>query len=193
MVVSMSLMEITLVVYNYGMYNGFGVSTNPVIPSVRKICSPAGKDISAWTNHVLGEGKLLTVEDKGVSVFPEAVVAVSAFLLQSLKSISLVINLFIIVLNVIVVAVDCVMVLFDFMLVLTDAILKVVDFVVQVDKCFSDSFKGDHQLGFGLNSLLIIGLVPDFFPFVEVIHLMPEVTMRNVAVGFIWVTIVGVT
>ena len=67
-----------------------------------------------------------------------------------------------------------------------------IDFIVQVNKCFSDSFKGDHQLGFGLDSLLIIGLVPDFVPFVEVIHLIPEVTLRNVAVGFIRVTIVVV-
>jgi len=120
MIVSMSLMEVTLVYY--GVY-WFGVSANPVCPSVRKICSSAGKDFSTGTNHVLGEGELLTVEDKGVSVFPEAVVTVSAILLQSLKSISLVINLLVIVVNAIIVAVDRVMVVLDVMLVASDAIL----------------------------------------------------------------------
>lgn len=110
------------------------------------------------------------MEDEEVSVNVEVIFDASAILLQSLKPISLVINLLVIVLNSIIVAVDIVMVVLNVMLVLTDALFKVVDFVVQIDKCFSDGFKRDHKLGFSLDSILILVLGPSFLPFVEVVH-----------------------
>jgi len=57
---------------------------------VREVGSVAGKDSGAGTNHILGEGELLAVENEEVSVFVKFVLVLSAFSAESLNSVLLV-------------------------------------------------------------------------------------------------------
>ena len=157
--------------------------SSPVSPSEWKVSPTAGEDISASSNHIIGKSKLLTIENEGISILPEAIITVSALFLQPLESVPLVINLSIVVIDAVIVAVNVVIVFVDFVVVLVDAVFKVINFVVQIDHSFTSSFKGDHQLCFSLNPLFVLNLVPDWIPFVEVADLVPEVTGGNITIG----------
>lgn len=67
-----------------------------VVGTVEDVCSVwefsagTGKDISACTDEVWGEGELLAVEDKEISVFILGFLGLSAFILESLNSLLLV-------------------------------------------------------------------------------------------------------
>ena len=152
-------------------------------PPPWNLSSAAGEDVSASSNHVFGESKLLAVENKCISILPEACIADSALFLQTLQSVPLVIDLTvvffdapIIIFNAIIVLVNCVVVTFN-------AVFKVVNLVVQFDHRLSESFKRNHQLCFGLDSFFVFNLVPDWVPLVEVADLIPEVTCWNITVG----------
>lgn len=129
---------------SWSNWSNIGGSSSPVSPSKWKVSSTAGEDVSAGSNHVFGEGELLAIENQCVSVFPEAIIAVSALFLQSLESVPLVINLLVVVFDTIIIAVNVLVVVMNGVVILVDAVFKMVNFVVQIDKCLSDSFKGYH-------------------------------------------------
>ena len=168
-------------------WSNIGGLLSPVSPSVWKVGTSAGKDFSASSDHVFGEGELLAIENQCISVLPEACVAISALFLQPLESVPLVINLSIVVIDAVIIAVNVIVVVMNVVVILVDAVFKVVNFVVQIDHGLSDSFKGNHKLCFGLNPLLILNLVPDWIPFVEVADLVPEVTVRYITVDLIMI------
>jgi hypothetical protein len=58
--------------------------------SVWEFSSGTGKDISACTDEVWGEGELLAVEDKEISFFISGCLGLSALSLESLDSLLLV-------------------------------------------------------------------------------------------------------
>ena len=60
------------------------------VSSVWEFSSGTGKDISACTDEVWGEGELLAVEDKDISVFISSFLGLSALSLESLDSLLLV-------------------------------------------------------------------------------------------------------
>jgi hypothetical protein len=66
------------------------VATNEDVSSVWEFSSGTGKDISACTDEVWGEGELLAVEDKDISVFISSFLGLSALSLESLDSLLLV-------------------------------------------------------------------------------------------------------
>ena len=195
MSVSMAMAVVTMVItlwcrcmINWGWsWSNIGDLSSPVSPSVWKVGSSAGEDISASSDHVFGEGKLLAIENQCISVLPEAIVAISALFLQSFESVPLVINLSVVVIDAIIIAVDVIVVVMNVIVILVDAVFNVVNFVVQIDHGLSDSFKGNHKLCFGLDPLLILNLVPDWVPFVEVTDLVPEVTLRYFTVDLVMI------
>ena len=91
-------------------------------PSPWNLSISASQDVGACSDHVFGPGELLAVEHKGFSIFPEAGIAVSALLLQSLESISLVINLLVIVGDCFVVVVDAIDISVDVMVVIINTV-----------------------------------------------------------------------
>ena len=138
---------------------------------------------------MLSETKLLAVEYKGISVLPKTSIAVSTLFLQSFEPVSLIIDLFIVVIDISVVSPYIVVVTFDITIVVVNIVLKTVNLVIEIDKRFSDCFKGDHHLSLSSDSLFILILIPDFIPFVEIGNLMPEVTLwdRTVVLVSVWV------
>ena len=78
----------------------------PVLPPVLKASAAAREDVCTCTNHVLGEGKLLAVEDEEISVRLESVLGPSAFLLQSSDLVLLVFDEFSVLLDILVVIID---------------------------------------------------------------------------------------
>ena len=151
------------------------------VSSVGEVGVSAGEDVGACSNHILGEGELLAVEDEEVSVVVEVFLAVSAISLQSLDSAFLIGDLVVVVRDSVVVVGDSVVVLRDVAVVVGDAAVEVIDVVVEVDKVFSEGFEGDHELGFLLESVLVRVLIPDLVPFIEVVDLMPEVAGWDVS------------
>lgn len=134
-IVSVS-MEVTLWYSLYRLLHILSRScmvTSPEVPSVRQFCCVAGEDISATADHFMGVGVLHAVEDKGVSILLKSVLAISALFLQSLDSISLIVNFDVVLLNIADVMVNIFVVLIDIVNVIVDTILKVVEFVVQVN------------------------------------------------------------
>jgi len=114
-------------------WGDIGGTSNPVSPSVWKVGLTAGEDISASSNHVFGKCELLAIENKCLSVLPEAVIAVSALFLQSLESVPLVIDLSVIIINALIIAIDVLIVIMNVVVILIDAVFKVIDFVVQIN------------------------------------------------------------
>ena len=98
------------------------VSVSANHPPEWKISSSAGEDVSASSNHVFGESKLLTVENKCISILPEACIADPALFLQSLQSVSLVIDLT-------VVFFDAPIIIFDAIIVLVNSVVVTVNAV----------------------------------------------------------------
>merc|ERR1711920_524520 len=92
--------------------------------SVGKVGSRTGKDISACTNHVCGEGELLAVKDEEVSVIVEFFLASSALSLESLDSVLLVRDLRIVFVDSMVVVVNAMVVLIDTIVVVGDAVIE---------------------------------------------------------------------
>jgi hypothetical protein len=93
--------------------------------------------------------------------------------------------------DAIIVVVDSIVVVMDFISVVGDAVVEVIDVVVKIDKVFSESFESYHKFSFFMESLFVLGLIPDCVPFIEVINLMPEVSSWDVSVLVIfWVMIV---
>ena len=105
----------------------FNVSNDP---SEWNLSSSAGQDIGTGTNHVFSPGELLAVEDEGISVFSEASFAGSALFLQSLETISLVINLFVVGIDGPVVILDATIISINITIIVFNAVLKVVDIVI---------------------------------------------------------------
>ena len=165
------------------LWSNVSGTTNPLCPSPWKVSSSASEDVSASSNHVLGPGELLAVENKSISVFPEAGVTVSALFLQSLESVPLVIDLLVVFLDAPIIIFNVIIVVMNSVVVVVDAIFEVIDLVVQIDKGLSDSFKGNHEFCFGLDSFFVFNLVPDWVPLVEVTDLIPEVTGWNISIG----------
>ena len=157
-------------------------SSSPVVPPVAKLGSGASEDVGAGSNHVVGPGELLAVENQGVPVLGEAVLAVSALLLQSLDPVFLVFNFLVVVVDFIVVPADFVVIVFNVIDVLVNVVFQSVDVVVEVDQSLSQGFEGNHHFSFGLHSLLVLALLPDWLPLVEVVNVVPEVSGWNVSV-----------
>ena len=121
-----------------------GSACSPVGPPVWEISSAASEDVSASSNHVFGESKLLAVENKCISILPEAFVAVSALFLQSLESVPLIIDLTVVFIDAPIIIFDIVVILMNLIVVTVNAVFKVVNLVVQLDKRLSGSFKRYH-------------------------------------------------
>ena len=164
------------------LWSNVSGTTNPVCPSVWKVSSSASEDVSASSNHVFGESKLLAVENKCISILPEAFIAVSALFLQSLESVPLIIDLTVVFIDAPIIIFNSIIVVVNSVVVVVDAIFEVIDLVVQIDKGLSDSFKGNHEFCFGLDSFFVFNLVPDWVPLVEVTDLIPEVTGWNITI-----------
>jgi len=113
-------------------------------PPPWNLSSAAGEDVSASSNHVFGESKLLAVENKCISILPEAFVAVSALFLQSLESVPLIIDLTVVFIDAPIIIFDIVVILMNLIVVTVNAVFKVVNLVVQLDKRLSGSFKRYH-------------------------------------------------
>ena len=147
-------------------------------------CVSAGQDISAGTDHVWGEGELLAVEDEEFSVLSQGLVALSAAILEVMNSVLLVMDLVVVLTDAdpVVVVVDLVVVLGDAFVVGRDAVFEVVNVVVKFDKCISHGFERDHQRSLRFESLLVVWLLPDLMPLIEVVDLTPEVTGWDVTV-----------
>ena len=56
--------------------------------------------------------------------------------------------------------------------------------MVKVYECLSHGFKSDHKVSLLLESPLVFALIPDFFPLVEVMNLVFEITSWNISVDF---------
>ena len=163
------------------------------ISSVSEVGVTAGENIGASSYEVLGEGELLAVENEDGSVVVSGFLGSSAISLESGDSAFLIGDLFVVVRDQAVVVVDSLIVLRDVAVVLGDAAVEVIDVVVEFDKVFSEGLKGYHKLGFLLESPLVLLLIPDLFPFIEVVDLMPEVAGWNISVvGVLWVLVVVV-
>ena len=161
---------------------------SPHFPLVWKLSSSAGEDVSACSDHVFGPGKLLAVENKCISILAKACFARSALLLQSLESVPLVINLLVIVVNTTVILSNAVVVLINVVVIVINTVFKMIDLIVQIDECLSDSFKGNHQLCLGLDSLFVVVLVPGWVPLVVGANLIPEVSGWNITIGLRCIT-----
>ena len=98
------------------------VSVEETLHSVWEFSSRTGEDIGTSTDHVCCKGELLAVENECISVFSEASLAVSALFLQSLDSVSLVIDLVVVIIDAIVVSADFVGVVINIFLVLVNVI-----------------------------------------------------------------------
>jgi len=159
---------------------------------VVEFSSSAGQDVSASTNHVLSESKLLAVKDEEVSVFVKAALASSALLLEPSNSMLLVRDLMVIVGDLLIVLLDSVVVIINAVIVVVDAAVKIIDVVVEVDEVLSQGFKGNHEFGFLLKSPLVLLLTPDLFPLVEVVNLVIEVASGNITmvIRFVMVFVV---
>ena len=160
-----------------------------MVPSVREFGSRAGEDVGAGTNHVASKGELLAVEHEGVSVFEKTGLTVSALFLQSLDSVSLVIDFVVVFIDTVVVSTDVIVIVFNIVCVLVNVVLKSIDVVVEVDEGLSDGFESDHKLSLSLDSFFVFSLLPDWFPFVEVVNLVPEITHGDISVNLIWVVL----
>ena len=96
---------------------------------------------------------------------------------------------------------DSIIVVMDFISVVGDAVIEVIDVVVKVDKVLPECFEGYHKFSFLLESPLVLLLIPDLFPLIEVINLVPEVAswdisvfvvVRVYVVGWLWVVVIRV-
>ena len=145
---------------------------------VREISVAACQDVSASSDHVFCESKLLAVEDEELSVFVNVSFTLFAFVLQATNTILLVMDLVVVDADAhpVVVVMDAVMVLGDAVVVGRDAVFEVVDHVVEVDKSISHGLESDHKCSLLLESCFVVWLLPDLFPFVELVDLVPEVT-----------------
>ena len=97
------------------------VLAGPVVPSVGEVSAGASENISACTNHVGGEGKLLAVKDEDSSVVVASRLGGSALSLEVLDSVLLIRDLAIIVMDLTIVVIDAVVVLRDAAVVVADA------------------------------------------------------------------------
>ena len=165
------------------------VSAEETLHSVREFSSRAGEDIGASTDHVACKGELLAVKNECISVLSEASLAVSALFLQSLDSVSLVIDFVVVFIDTVVVSTDVIVIVFNIVCVLVNVVLESINVVVKVDEGLSDGFESDHKLSLSLDSFFVFSLLPDWFPFVEVVNLVPEITHGDISVNFIWVVL----
>ena len=165
------------------------VSAEETLHSVREFSSRAGEDIGTSTDHVACKGELLAVKNECISVLSEASLAVSALFLQSLDSVSLVIDFVVVLIDTVVVSTDVIVIVFNIVCVLVNVVLESINVVVKVDEGLSDGFKSDHKFSLSLDSFFVFSLLPDWFPFVEVVNLVPEITHWDISVNFIWVVL----
>lgn len=165
------------------------VSAEETLHSVWEFSSRTGEDIGTSTDHVACKGELLAVENECISVLSEASLAVSALFLQSLDSVSLVIDFVVVFIDTVVVSTDVIVIVFNIVCVLVNVVLKSIDVVVEVDEGLSDGFESDHKLSLSLDSFFVFSLLPDWFPFVEVVNLVPEITHGDISVNLIWVVL----
>ena len=151
------------------------VVTSEDVGFVAKSGVSAGEDISARADHVWGESKLLAVEDEDSSVFGEGVFNILGSLFEVSDSL-LPIAAHICVLVALMFAFgDHIVVLGDAFLAVFDAVFVDIDFVIDIDKSLSEGLKSDHELCFSVESLLVLVLIIDLLPSVEVVDLVPEV------------------
>ena len=165
------------------------VSAEETLYSVWEFSSRTGEDIGTSTDHVACKGELLAVKNECISVLSEASLAVSALFLQSLDSVSLVIDFVVVLIDTVVVSTDVIVIVFNIVCVLVNVVLESIDVVVKVDEGLSDGFKSDHKFSLSLDSFFVFSLLPDWFPFVEVVNLVPEITHWDISVNFIWVVL----
>lgn len=67
--------------------------------------------------------------------------------------------------------------------------------MIELDEIFSECLKGYHEASFLLKSPLVLLLIPDLFPFVEIVDLVVKVAtwnMSDMVVIFVFVVVVVV-
>ena len=95
--------------------------------------------------------------------------------MQVFDSALLVFDFVVILLNVVVIIADVAEVSLDVSVVLLNQVLEAVDIVVEVHKGLSCCLEGNHHFSLGLDTLLVLILVPNFFPHIKVVDVVPEV------------------
>ena len=164
----------------------------PVVPSVVQLSAMASEDVGACTDHVWSEGELLAVEDEHVTVVVEVVLAPSTLFLESLYSVELLGDFILVLVDFTIVLVDFAVVVVAVVVVLADAVVQLVDVHVEHDEGFPECLESNHKLGFRVQPFLILALVSDGVPWVEIIDLLPVVSIRNVSVIVVIVLIDGI-
>jgi len=134
-VVVVAVMMVVMVVHGHVLVDVVIIEANEGVSSVVEFCVAAGQDVSAGTDHVWGEGKLLAMEDEELSVDGELFFAFSAEILELTNSVLLFMDLVIVLAdaNPVVVVVNAVVVIGDAVVVGRDAVFEVIDVVVNID------------------------------------------------------------
>lgn len=159
------------------------------VSSVAESGITAGEDVSADTDHVICEGELLAVEHEEVLVLVEAGLGVSASPLEVARSISLSVDFVIHAIDPVCVDKYGFVICLDVMVVVVDAVFDVFDVTSQVEEGLLHGFEGDQDLGFGVEPCLVLLLVPDGLPFIELVDSVPEVAAGNVEV-MVWIVVI---
>ena len=105
--------------------------TSPEVPSVRKLGSGACENSSAGSYHVCGEGELLTEKDEDSSVLLEGGLCGSAFPLEPLNLVGLIVDDLCVPVDGVVVMVDAVCIVIDAVYIIVDAVLDPVNVLVK--------------------------------------------------------------
>ena len=79
----------------------------------------------------------------------------------------------------IVIIADVVVISFYVPMVFLDQVFQSVNVVVEIHQGLSCCFKGDHHFSLGLHTLFVLILVPNFFPNIEIIDVIPEIASWN--------------
>ena len=112
----------------------------PVFPIVAEMRFATGENVCTSANHVFRPGELLAVKNKGLPVFIESSLAISAFFLQSLSTILLVFNLGIVVIDDSVISMFLTVVFLDLPVVILNAHFEVLYVVSESYNLLSESF-----------------------------------------------------
>ena len=129
---------------------------------------------------------MLAVEDEEISLLVELTLAVFASVQNITSSVLLIADHVVDVMDPVRVELDMVRVSVDVVVVLFDTVYEVIDTVIERDCDLSQTLEGDHEISFDLKSTLVVVLLPDGLPKVEVIDLRLKVGRRDIA----WVVMV---
>ena len=118
---------------------------------------------------------MLAVKNKGLPVFVQFELIVSALLYESFDTVLLVFNLSRVIINVIIVLINIAVICVDLPVIVLNAIFKVLYIVSKPNDLLSEGFKGNQNVGSLVDIVLIIGLHNDILTEVKIMYRCIEV------------------